>query len=185
MIELNKGSGPRLKAGVPRSRSVVVNQAFMKDPDDAARPEVLPERPQSPHPNYVTPAGLQRLRGQAAELAARLQEIGPSADPHELALLQRDLRWVEGRLKRAIPVNPDVQALDRVRFGLTVDVRHEDGTFEALTIVGEDEAEPGTGSISWLSPLAEALLDAEPGTEVVWQRPAGRTRLEIMGVRRA
>lgn len=157
----------------------------MKDPDDAAGPEALPERPQSPRPNYVTPAGLQRLRAQAADLAARLQGLGPSADPHELALLQRDLRWVEGRLQRAILVDPAVQALDRVRFGMTVEVRHEDDSTEALTIVGEDEAEPGTGRISWLSPLAEALLDAEPGDEVVCQRPAGKVLLEVIGVRRS
>ena len=50
--------------------------------------------------------------------------------------------------------------------------------------MGEDEAEPGTGRISWLSPLAEALLDAEPGDEVTWQRPAGKKRLEIIGVGR-
>jgi transcription elongation GreA/GreB family factor len=54
-------------------------------------------------------------------LAGRLQAIGPSADPHELALLQRDLRWMEGRLQRAILVDPAVHALDRVRFGMTVD----------------------------------------------------------------
>ena len=162
-----------------------MNQAFMKDPDDAARPEVLPERPQSPHLNYVTPPGLQRLRAQAADSAARLQETGSSADPRGLALLRRDLRWVEGRLQRAILVDPAVQALDRVRFGMTVEVRHEDGHTEALTIVGEDEAEPGTGRISWLSPLAEALLNAEPGDEVAWQRPAGKTRLEIIGLRRS
>jgi transcription elongation GreA/GreB family factor len=157
----------------------------MKDPDDAARPEMLPERPQSPRPNYVTPRGLQRLRAEAAELTACLQEVGPSADPHELALLQRDLRWVEGRLGRAILVDPTTQAPGRVCFGMTVDLRHEDGTTETLTIVGEDEAEPGTGRISWVSPLAEALLNAEPGDEVVWQRPAGRARLEVLDVRRA
>jgi transcription elongation GreA/GreB family factor len=155
----------------------------MKDSDDADRPEALPERPQSPSPNYVTPAGLQRLRVQGADLAARLQALGPSGDPHELALLQRDLRWVEGRLRRAILMDPAVQAPDRVRFGMTVDVRYPDGSTEALTIVGEDEAEPGTGRISWLSPLAKALLDAEPGDEVVWQRPAGKARLEVLGVR--
>jgi len=161
-----------------------MNRAFMKDPDDAARPVVLPERPQSPSPNYVTPTGLQRLRTQAADLAARLQELGASADPQELALLQRDLRWVEGRLQRAILVDPAAQAADRVRFGLTVDVRYADGGTEALTIVGEDEAEPATGRISWLSPLAVALLNAEPGDEVVWQRPAGKARLEVLGVRK-
>jgi transcription elongation GreA/GreB family factor len=160
-----------------------VNQAFMKDPDDAARPEVLPERPQSPHPNYVTPLGLQRLRTLAETLAGRLQAIGPLADPHERALLQRDLRWVEGRLQRAILVDPAVQTPDRVRFGMTVEVRHEDGSSEALTIVGEDEAESGTGRISWVSPLAAALLDAGPGDEVAWQRPAGKARLEIIAVR--
>jgi transcription elongation GreA/GreB family factor len=157
----------------------------MKDPDDAARPEALPERPQSPHPNYVTPAGLQKLRLQATDIASRIQELGPSADPHELAQLERDLRWVEGRLQRAILVDPAVQPPDRVRFGMTAEVRHEDGSLEALTIVGEDEAEPGTGRISWVSPLAEALLDAEPGDEVAWHRPAGKTRLEILEVRRS
>ena len=154
----------------------------MKDPDEGALPEVLPERSQSPHPNYVTPAGLQKLRDQAAAMATRLQKLDPAADPHERALLERDQRWVEGRLQRAILVDPATQALDRVRFGMTVEVRHEDGSTEALTIVGEDEAEPGTGRISWVSPLAGALLNAEPGAEVACQRPAGRTRLEILGV---
>lgn len=156
----------------------------MKDSDDAAQPEQLSERPQSPHPNYVTPAGLERLRIQAADLTARLLQLGSSADPHELALLQRDLRWVEGRLQRAIPVDPGAQAPDRVRFGMTVEVRHPNGSTEALTIVGEDEAEPGTGRISWVSPLAKALLAAGPGEEVVWQRPAGKAHLEVMAVRR-
>lgn len=156
----------------------------MKDPDDLAHPEVLPERPQSSHPNYVTPAGLQRLRDQAAELSARMREVGPAANPQELALLQRDLRWVEGRLQRAVLVDPALQEPDRVRFGMTVDIRHQDGSTEALTIVGEDEAEPGSGRISWLSPLAEALLGAEPGDTVVWQRPAGKAHLEILGVHR-
>ena len=68
---------------------------------------------------------------------------------------------------------------------MTVDVRHQDGSIEALTIVGEDEADPATGRISWVSPMAEALLDAEPGDEVAWRRPAGKTRLEILAVRRS
>jgi transcription elongation GreA/GreB family factor len=156
----------------------------MKDPDDSARPEALPERPQSPHPNYVTPSGLRRLQLQAEELANSLRTSGPSADPPERALLERDLRWVEGRLQRAILVDPARQEPDRVRFGLTVEVRHQDGKTEALTIVGEDEAGTGQGRISWLSPLAAALLDAGPGDEVVWQRPAGKARLEVMEVRR-
>ena len=67
---------------------------------------------------------------------------------------------------------------------MTVDIRHQDGSTEALAIVGEDEADPGSGRISWLSPLAEALLGAEPGDTVVWRRPAGKAHLEILGVHR-
>lgn len=161
-----------------------MNRAFVKESDDADRPETVAERPQSPGPNYVTPSGLRRLKAMAAEWSARLQGLGPSADARERALLQRDLRWVEGRLNRAILVDPALQEPDRVRFGMVVDVRHEDGSTEALTIVGEDEAEPGTGRIGWQSPLAVALLDAMPGDEVVWRRPAGKARLEILDVRR-
>jgi transcription elongation GreA/GreB family factor len=163
-----------------------VNRAFVKDPDDAGRPEEVPERPQSPHPNHVTPAGLRQLEVLAAELAShrdRLREAGKLADPHELATVQRDLRWVEGRLQRAIRVDPSAQALDRVGFGMTVEVQDEEGRIESYTIVGEDEADPAQGKISWVSPLAEALLHAELGDEVVWRRPAGRKRLEILAIR--
>jgi transcription elongation factor GreB len=163
-----------------------VNRAFVKDPDDAGRPQELPERPQSPHPNYVTPAGLRRLQEQVAALTVRrdqLLEAGKLGDPHELALAQRDLRYFEGRLQRAIRVDPAAQTADRVRFGVSVEVCHEDGTTEWLTIVGEDEADAALGMISWVSPLAEALLQAEPGDEVVWRRPAGKQRLEILAIR--
>ncbi len=163
-----------------------MNRAFVKDPDEAGRPEAVPERPQSPHPNYVTPAGLKQLETLAVDLAARrdhLIEAGKLADPHELATMQRDLRWVEGRLQRAIRVDPAAQAPDRVRFGMTVEVQDEAGSVEAYHIVGEDEADAAQGKISWVSPLAEALLHAEPGDEVVWRRPAGNKRLEVLAIR--
>lgn len=163
-----------------------MNRAFVKDPDDAGRPESVPDRPQSPHPNYVTPAGLKQLETLAVDLATRrdhLIEAGKLADPHELATVQRDLRWVEGRLQRAIRVEPAAQAPDRVRFGLTVEVQDEAGRVETYRIVGEDEADVALGKISWVSPLAEALLHAEPGDEVVWRRPAGNKRLEVLSIR--
>ena len=163
-----------------------MNRAFVKDPDDAGRPEDVPERPQSPHPNYVTPTGLRQLEGLAVDLAARrdrLREAGQLGDPQEMATVQRDLRWVEGRLQRAIRVDPAAQAPDRVRFGMTVEVQDEAGRVETYCIVGEDEADAALGKISWVSPLAEALLHAELGDEVVWRRPAGRKRLEILAIR--
>lgn len=163
-----------------------MNRAFVKDPDDAGRPETLPDRPQSPHTNYVTPAGLRQLQGLRADLAARLGRLleeGKLANPQELALVQRDLRYYEERVNCAVLVEPDARPRDRVHFGATVEVRDESGAVEAFTIVGEDEADPAAGRISWVSPLAEALLNAEPGDEVVWRRPAGRMRLEVLEVR--
>ncbi len=158
----------------------------MKDPDETGLPEQLPERPQSPHTNYVTPTGLRQLHALLAELAVRshqLLEEGKLANPQELAIVQRDLRYYEARVQRAVLVDPAGKSLDRVHFGATVAVCDEAGAVEAFTIVGEDEADPGLGRISWVSPLAEALLNAELGEEVVWRRPAGKKRLEIVGIR--
>ena len=163
-----------------------MNRAFVKDPDDAGRPEEVSERPQSPHPNYVTPAGLRQLEVLAADLSTqsnRLREAGKLVDPHELALVLRDLRWVEGRLQRAVRVDPAEQAPNQVCFGMTVEVQEESGQVETYSIVGEDEADVALGKISWVSPLAEALLHAEPGDEVVWRRPAGTKRLEVIAIR--
>jgi transcription elongation GreA/GreB family factor len=163
-----------------------VNRAFVKDPDDTGRPEDVPERPQSPHTNYVTPVGLQQLQALAARLEEtrdRLVAQGKLANPQELAMVQRDLRYYETRLKRAVLVGPEGKPVDRVHFGAMVEVCDEDGRIEAYRIVGEDEAD-GFGKISWVSPLAEALLNAELGEEVVWRRPAGKKRLEIIGIRR-
>jgi transcription elongation GreA/GreB family factor len=164
-----------------------MNRAFVKDPDDAGRPEDVPERPQSPHPNYVTPAGQRQLQALVATLAERLQrliELGRLANPQERALVQRDLHYYQTRLNRAVLVDPAGKPLDRVHFGAIVDVCDEDGRIETFCIVGEDEADAAQGKISWVSPLAEALLNAELGEEVVWRRPAGRKRLEIIGIRR-
>lgn len=164
-----------------------MNRAFVKDPDDAGRPEDVPERPQSPHTNYVTPAGLRQLQARVEELAAqrgRLIEQGRLANPQELALVQRDLRYYEARLNRAVLVEPEGKPLDRVHFGATVEVCDEDGRVETYRIVGEDEADGAPGAISWVSPLADALLNAELGEEVVWRRPAGKKRLEILAIRR-
>jgi transcription elongation GreA/GreB family factor len=163
-----------------------VNRAFIKDPDDAGRPDEPPDRPQSPHTNYVTPAGLRQLEALKADQTVRLHrmlEAGKLANPQELAIVQRDLRFYQERLNRAVLVEPNGGPGDRVRFGATVDVRDESGAVETYTLVGEDEADPSQGKVSWTSPLGEALLNAELGDEVVWRRPAGRMRLEILSIR--
>lgn len=163
-----------------------MNRAFIKDPDETGAPEALPERPQSPHPNYVTPAGLRQLQASLAGLELHrkcLQDEGKAASPQELAEVQRDLRYVEGRLQRAILVAPGGGSPDRVHFGATVEVRDEAGALETFTLVGEDEADAARGKLSWVSPLAKALLNAELGELVKWRRPAGPQELEIVAIR--
>lgn len=163
-----------------------MNRAFVKDPDETGAPEPLPERKQSPHTNYVTPAGLRQLQDLEAELEARRQRLlgeGKQASLQDLALVQRDLRYVGERLGRAVLVAPGGGAADRVHFGATVEVCDEAGTLEAFTIVGEDEADPALGKLSWVSPLAKALLNAELGELVKWRRPAGPQELEIVAIR--
>ncbi|HEX7554536.1 MAG TPA: GreA/GreB family elongation factor [Geothrix sp.] len=163
-----------------------MNRAFVKDPDETGAPEPLPERPQSPHTNYVTPAGLRQLQSLQVELETRRQRLlgeGKQASPQDLALVQRDLRYVEERVGRAVLVSPGAGSPDRVHFGATVEVRDEVGASETFTIVGEDEADPALGKLSWVSPLATALLNAEPGELVKWRRPAGPQELEIVAIR--
>ncbi|HEY3399704.1 MAG TPA: GreA/GreB family elongation factor [Geothrix sp.] len=163
-----------------------MNRAFIKDPDDTGRPEDLPDRPQSPHANYVTPAGLRQLQDLKADLATRLSQLleeGKLANLQDLAIVQRDLRYYQERLNRAVLVASDGKPGDRVHFGAAVEVLDEAGVVETYTIVGEDEADPSQGKVSWVSPLGEALLNAESGDEVVWRRPAGKMRLEILSVR--
>jgi transcription elongation GreA/GreB family factor len=163
-----------------------VNRAFVKDPDETGAPEPLPERNQSPHTNYVTPAGLRQLQAQQAELEARRQRLlgeGKQASPQDLALVQRDLRYIEERVGRAILASPGAGASDRVHFGTTVEVCDEAGTIQTFTIVGEDEADSALGKLSWVSPLATALLNAELGELVKWRRPAGPQELEIVAIR--
>lgn len=176
-------------AGVPlpsEPRAATVNRAFVKDPDDAGGPEALPERPQSPHTNYVTPAGMRQLQALLDGLRVRRDRLvgeGKLASPEELALVQRDLRYYEERLRRAVPVAPGGGSPDRVHFGAIVDIRGESGAIDTVTIVGEDEADAALGRISWVSPLAKALLHAELGELVRWRRPAGPQELEIVGIR--
>ena len=101
----------------------------------------------------------------------------------ELALVQRDLRYYEERVKRAVLVAPGSGAPDRVHFGAVVEVRDESGAIDTIAIVGEDEADAALGKISWVSPLAKALLNAELGELVRWRRPAGLQELEILSIR--
>lgn len=164
-----------------------MSRAFVKEPDGDQAEEDLPERPQSDHPNYITVAGLARLNERIEALRARAQALQAAGDAlsarNELSSLRAELRYLEKRATAAIPVDPAVQAGDGIRFGATVEMEDETGQRHVFTVVGEDEAEPTQGRISWVSPLGQALLNRRVGDTVIWKRPAGDLEMEILSVR--
>lgn len=149
-----------LRFSHPRHICLGMSVAFTKESDSEAVAADLPDRPISPHPNLVTPEGLAAL--EAALLAARAayataQEIGGiTSDRTAMARATRDLRYWSARRASAqliVAAAPDGTA----RFGSTMTIEREDGRRQTYRIVGEDEAEPAQGTISYVSPLARAL----------------------------
>jgi len=164
-----------------------MSRGFVKEDDLEHAGTDLPERPLSPHPNYVTPLGLRQLQQQATELEQMRQQLAPrKEDPvvnQKLAVVERDLRYFQARLESAIPVDPAQQDGDSVLFGACVTVEDENGDMHEFRIVGEDEADIARNKVSWVSPLARALLGHKVGDSVNWQRPAGDLELEITEIR--
>lgn len=163
-----------------------MSRAFTRE-DDGSAPEALPDLPQSPYPNYVTPAGLAALRARRDAARARLAALLPRKDETDarlpIAMAERDLRYIDERLRRAIPVDPATQPPGVAAFGAEVEVEDADGRRQVYRIVGEDEADPAAGLITPFSPLGRALIGTRPGDVAVWDRPAGRVELEILAVR--
>jgi transcription elongation GreA/GreB family factor len=140
--------------------------AFTREEDSEAAAADLPDRPVSTQPNLVTPAGLAQLESaleaaRAAYSAAQAGE-GVSADRTAMARATRDLRYYGARRASAqltlTPANSKT-----VAFGSTVTFEREDGRTQRFRIVGEDEADPAAGSVSYVSPLARALLGKAVG----------------------
>lgn len=160
-----------------------MSRGFVKEDDLEHAGTDLPERPLSEHPNYVTPLGLQQLRQQAEQLEQERQKLAPRKDDpvvsQRLGMVERDLRYFEARLEQVIVVEPSAQPSDKVLFSATVSAEDEDGELQVFTIVGEDEADIAAHKVSWVSPLARALLGHKVGDSVTWRRPAGNMILEI------
>jgi transcription elongation GreA/GreB family factor len=158
-----------------------MSRAFVKEPDEGAPAENLPERQISEHPNYVTPAGLEQLEQAVGRLETRrLELLEQDDDPaDELTYVDRDLRYFTARLESAIPVDMGRQPRRKVAFGAAVTVSQAGGKRQTFTIVGEDEADLRLGKISYVSPLAQALIDARAGKTVLGRRPAGNIQLTV------
>ena len=155
-----------------------MSRAFVSEDASAAAASLLPERPISPGPNPVTARGLAVMEAEIERLRALHEQS--AADAPERASLARDLRYWRARRASAAVVAPGVGAPEEVAFGGQVSLRRAGAPDVTYRIVGEDEADPSQGLLSWTSPLAEALLGGRVG-EVV-EIGGGRAPVTIIGV---
>jgi transcription elongation GreA/GreB family factor len=147
-----------------------VSVAFTKeDSAETASETLLPDRPISPHPNLVTEAGLKALQAQLDEARAAYETAQAIDDVNErrrqAAIPLRDMRYLAARVRTA-QVMADPVSTDTVAFGNTVTFKRDDGRVQTYRIVGEDEADPKAGSISFVSPVARLLLGKAVGDAV-------------------
>ena len=143
--------------------------AFTREEDLEATAADLPDRPVSPHPNWVTAEGLAAMETALAEARAAYSAAQAQgsieADRTAMARATRDLRYWSAR--RASAQLVEIEADGRVRFGGSVTLEREDGRTQTWRIVGEDEADPRAGTVSHVSPLARALIGKRAGDEAV------------------
>jgi transcription elongation GreA/GreB family factor len=140
-----------------------MSRAFVSEQTTEANASQLPERPVSAAPNLVTVRGLSLINGEVERLQTLLAGVG--ADDADRPRIARDLRYWKARQASAKLVEPPAGAPDEVAFGVRVTILR-DGRAATYRIVGEDEADPAQGLLSWTSPLASALLGSGVGEEV-------------------
>jgi transcription elongation factor GreB len=183
-----------------------MNKAFTRESDDTDddAPEGAPLLP-SGTKNYMTPGGFAALKGELdllvgkerPELVATIAWAAGNGDRSEngdyiygkkrLREVDRRIRFLIRRLDNAVVVDPAQRAgaedEGRVYFGATVEVVGTNGEQRTVSIVGVDEIDTARGYISWVSPMARALIKAREGDTVTLQTPAGAEELEIAAVR--
>lgn len=160
-----------------------MSRAFVREDGPDTTP--LPDLPISPHPNHVTQNGLDSLRARLLAAQARLSDLRARPDRLDLlpeAAAERDIRYLEARIKSAILVDPAGRNCTEVGFGHRVTATDENGAEHVYAIVGEDEADAAAGLIAPQAPLARALLGARVGDTVQWRRPSGAITLEIKAI---
>jgi len=155
-----------------------MSRAFVKEPDGAEAFEELPDRPISEHPNLVTPQGLAQIEERLTRLHEQHAQAQASGDRAALASIGRDLRYWTARRSTAQSM-PAPEQTDKVQFGSTATIVRDDGRRQTFRIVGEDEAEPAEGTLSYVSPVARALLNKSVGDVI----QAGSGEAEIVEIR--
>jgi transcription elongation factor GreB len=178
-----------------------MSKAFVKEADEAAE---LPDEPPAVPAgvkNYMTPRGHGQLRDELRQLlrverpqvvetvawAAGNGDRSENGDyiygKRRLREIDRRIRFLTKRLESAEIVNPEQQKRrDQVFFGATVTYAVESGAEATITIVGIDEADLARGQVSWISPIARALMKAREGDIVELRAPAGIEQIEVLSI---
>ena len=182
-----------------------MSKAFTRE-DDAPEEDFEGDEEANPIPagskNYMTPAGWRRMRDELSWLvkterpnvtsvvswAAKLGDRSENADyqygKKRLREIDRRIRYLTKRLEAAEVVDPSTREdTDQVFFGATVTFATREGNEQTVRIVGIDEMDPGKHYVSWVSPVARALIKAREGDTVNLRTPAGDQDIEILEVR--
>lgn len=154
-----------------------MSKAFTKEPEGGDVYDDLPDRPISPH-NLVTQRGLALIEDELARLHIDHAKAQEANDRPFLAKTNRDLRYWTSRRATAQVVEPPPAGTRDVRFGSIVSIVRDDGRKQTYKIVGEDEADPSQGTLSYVSPLAQALMGKSIGDVV----EAGADEAEIVEI---
>jgi transcription elongation GreA/GreB family factor len=141
-----------------------MSRAFVKE-SDGSEGQDLPELQVSPHRNLVTATGHAQIEANVERLQAELSIARSAEDRATVARIQRDLRYWTERLRTAERVSV-LPGSDAVRFGTTVTLEKSGGQAVVYQIVGEDEADPANGRISYVSPIARQLIGSSVGDVV-------------------
>jgi transcription elongation GreA/GreB family factor len=155
-----------------------MSRAFVKESDGSEADHNLPELRISEHRNLVTARGLELLEAEVRRLESELTTARAGGDAATIARVARDLRYWTARRATAevVPAPADAAA---VRFGTVVTLQRADGIIVSYRIVGEDEAAPAEGRISYVSPLARALMGRQAGDTVAFSD----SEAEIVSIR--
>ena len=179
-----------------------MNKAFTRESDneDDEEPDVVAPLPAG-QKNYITPGGYARLKSELdrlvdkerPEVVAIVSWAAGNGDRSEngdyiygkkrLREIDRRIRFLVRRLDIAEVVDSTGRETDQVFFGATVEIANQRGEKRQISIVGIDETDTARGYISWISPMARALLKARAGDTVALATPAGPDEIEILDVR--
>lgn len=153
-----------------------MSKAFTRESDDDGVTE-LPEREISSFPNLVTAEGLALIDAAIDDHSLAHATALAAGDREAAARAARELRYWTARRNTA-QVQPPAAESDEVAFGSQVEIEREDGRRARYRIVGEDEADPAKGLLSWVSPLARAMMGKGAGEEI----EAGATEATITAI---